>query len=179
MSLSNITSEMTSVNEKFNLVSPSVFPSIILLKVEAYSVIACNVNQCASCGRSSAFRWQSWYGSLLEKNVAVSRDSLTGDILLCLQYVILRQKQWVQHSLIYCYNRNLCSCNESFNTSPSGYFNKHSDRNEYINCTVFLHFSICIFMRVACWTVCFWLYINSSCFNAVSHLYYVSQKVPE
>jgi hypothetical protein len=46
MSLSNITSEMPSVNENFNLVSPPVFPSTILLKVDAYNFIACKVNQC-------------------------------------------------------------------------------------------------------------------------------------
>jgi len=106
MSLSNITSETPSVNEKFNLVSPPLFPSTILLKVDAYRFIACNVNQCASCSKCSVFRWQCCYGSLLKQNVAVSRGSLMGDILLCLQYVIFLQRQWVQHSLIYWYNKN-------------------------------------------------------------------------
>ena len=46
MSLSNITSEIPSVNEKFKLVSPPVFPSTILLKIDAYRVIACNIHQC-------------------------------------------------------------------------------------------------------------------------------------
>jgi len=88
MSLSNITSEIPSVNEKCNLV-----PSIVLLKVDAYRDIASNVHQCASCSKSSVFRWQCCYGSLLKQNVAASRGSLMGDILLCLHYVIFRQKQ--------------------------------------------------------------------------------------
>ena len=179
MSLSNISSAMPSVNEKFSFVSPPVFPSTILLKIDAYRVIACNVNQCANCSKSSVFRWKCCYGSLLKENVALSRASLMGDILFCLKYVIFRQKQWVQHSLIYWYNRNFCICNKSLNTSPSRYFHKNSDGGEYINFTVFLHFSICIFKRVSCWAVCFWLYINSSCLSTLSHLYYVSQKVPE
>lgn len=93
MSLSNMTSEIPSVNEKFNLVFPPVFPSTSFLKVYMYRVIASNVHRCASCCKSSAFRWQCCYGSLLKQNVAASRGSLMGDILLCLQYVIFRQKQ--------------------------------------------------------------------------------------
>ena len=93
MSLSNITSEISSVNEKFNIVSPPAFPSTIFLKVDAYRVIASNVHQCARCSKSSVLRWQCCYGSLLKQSVAASRGSLMGDILLCSQYVIFRQKQ--------------------------------------------------------------------------------------
>ena len=79
-------------NEKFSLhealASPPVFPSIILLKVDTYEVTACIVNQCSSCTKSSVVRWQVCYGSL-----AVSSGFLMGDILLCLQYVIIFSKE--------------------------------------------------------------------------------------
>jgi hypothetical protein len=115
---------MPSAYEKFNLASPPVFPSTILPKVDAYRVIACNVKQCASCSKFSVVCWQCCYGSFIKQNVVVSCGLLMGDNLLCLQYVIFRQKQKVQHSLIYWYNRKLCTSNKSFNTYHRDIFMK-------------------------------------------------------